>query len=54
MEGYASAYLFFDDFQAHISDTLHKIIFGNRVHEMNAIGYANCGMRVLTRTAGRK
>ena len=40
MEGYVSAYLHVDLFQAHISDTLHKIIFGNRVHEMNAISYA--------------
>ena len=40
MEGYVSAYLHVDDFQAHISDTLHKIVFGNRAHEMNAIAYA--------------
>ena len=40
MEDYVSAYLHVDDFQAHISDTLHKIVFGNRAHEMNAIAYA--------------
>ena len=40
MEGYVSAYLHVDDFQVHISDTLHKIVFGNRAHEMNAIAYA--------------
>ena len=39
-EGYVSAYLHVGDSQAHISDTLHKIVFGNRAHEMNAIAYA--------------
>ena len=40
MQGYVSAYLHVDDFQAYISDTLHKIGFGSRAHEMNAIAYA--------------
>ena len=40
MEGYVSAYLHVDDFQAHISDTLDKIVFGNRAHELNSIAYA--------------
>ena len=40
MEGYVSAYLHVNDFQAYISDTLHKIVFGNRTHEMSAIAYA--------------
>ena len=49
-EGYVSAYLHVDDFQAHISDTLHKIVFGNSAHEMNAIAYA----KLQHETAGRK
>ncbi|MEC7188349.1 MAG: hypothetical protein VXW45_07870 [Pseudomonadota bacterium] len=40
MEGYVSAYLHAEDFQAHISDTLHKIVFGSRAHELNSIAYA--------------
>ena len=40
MKGYVSAYLHADDFQAHISDTLHKIVFGSRAHELNSIAYA--------------
>ncbi len=38
--GYVSAYLHADDFQEHIADTLHKIVFGNRAQEMNSIAYA--------------
>lgn len=40
MDGYVAAYLHADDFQEHISDILHKIVFGNRAHEMNSIAYA--------------
>ena len=40
IEVYVSAYLHVYDFQAHISDTLHKIVFGNRAHEINVIAYA--------------
>ena len=40
MEGYVSAYLHAEDFQVHISDTLHKIVIGSRAHELNSIAYA--------------
>lgn len=40
MGGFVSAYLHVDDFKEYISDTLHKIVFGKRAHEMNAIAYA--------------
>ena len=40
MEGYVSAYLHVNDFQAYISDTLHKIVLGNGANEMNAIADA--------------
>ena len=40
MEGYVAAYLHADDFKEHIEDTLHKVVFGNRAHEMNSIAYA--------------
>ena len=29
-----------DDFQDSIVDTLHKIVFGDRAHELNSIAYA--------------
>lgn len=40
MDGYVSAYLHADEYQDVIADTLHKIVFGNRAHEMNSIAYA--------------
>jgi hypothetical protein len=39
-DGNVSAYLHVDDFQESIADTLHKIVFGNRAHELNSIAYA--------------
>lgn len=39
-DGNVSAYLHADDFQQSITDTLHKIVFGNRAHELNSIAYA--------------
>jgi len=39
-DGYASAYMHDDDFQDSIADTLHKIVFGNRAHELNSVAYA--------------
>lgn len=39
-EGSVSAYLELDDFQEVITDTLHKVVFGNRGQEMNSIAYA--------------
>jgi hypothetical protein len=39
-EGNVAAYLHSDDFQKSIADTLHKIVFGNRAHELNSIAYA--------------
>ncbi len=39
-DGYASAYMNADDFQHDIADTLHKIVFGNRAHELNSVAYA--------------
>jgi hypothetical protein len=38
--GFVSAYLHVDDFQEAITDTLHKIVFGNRAQEMNSIAFA--------------
>jgi len=38
--GFVSAYLHSDDFQDSITDTLHKIVFGNRAQEMNSIAFA--------------
>lgn len=38
--GFVSAYLHADDFQETVTDTLHKIVFGNRAQEMNSIAYA--------------
>jgi hypothetical protein len=29
-----------DDFKDSVADTLHKIVFGNRAHELNSIAYA--------------
>ncbi|MEQ8313058.1 MAG: hypothetical protein RL839_03925 [Gammaproteobacteria bacterium] len=40
MDGYVAAYLHADEYQDVIADTLHKIVFGNRAHEMNSIAYA--------------
>ncbi|MCY4264541.1 MAG: hypothetical protein OXE78_06765 [Gammaproteobacteria bacterium] len=39
-DGYVAAYLQSDDYQKLIADTLHKIVFGSRAHEMNSIAYA--------------
>ena len=39
-DGYVAAYLHADDYQDAIADTLHKVVFGNRGHEMNSIAYA--------------
>ncbi len=39
-DGNAAAYLHVDDFQNVLADTLHKIVFGNRAHELNSIAYA--------------
>ena len=39
-DGYVAAYLHVDDYEAVIADTLHKVVFGNRAHEMNSIAYA--------------
>ena len=46
-----SAYLHVDDFQAHTSDTLHKIVFGSRAHELNSIAYAKLQQEPLNKTA---
>jgi epoxyqueuosine reductase QueG len=40
MDGYVAAYLHADEYHDVIADTLHKIVFGNRAHEMNSIAYA--------------
>jgi hypothetical protein len=40
MDGNVAAYLHVDDFQQSIEDTLHKIVFGDRAHELNSIAYA--------------
>jgi len=40
MEGSVAAYLDTEKFQEEITDTLHKIVFGNRAQEMNSIAYA--------------
>lgn len=39
-EGNAAAYLDADNFQDTLSDTLHKVVFGNRAQELNSIAYA--------------
>ena len=39
-DGYVSAYMDADDFQDEIADTLHKVVFGNRAHELNSVAYA--------------
>lgn len=39
-EGSVAAYLNTEDFQKEITDTLHKVVFGNRAQEMNSIAYA--------------
>ena len=39
-EGDVAAYLHSDDFQNEIADTLHKIVFGERAHELNSIAFA--------------
>lgn len=38
--GSVAAYLDTENFQEEITDTLHKIVFGNRAQEMNSIAYA--------------
>ncbi len=40
MDGYVAAYLHVDEYHDVIADTLHKVVFGNRAHEMNSIAYA--------------
>lgn len=40
MDGYVAAYLHVDEYQDVIADTLHKIVFGSRAHEMNSVAYA--------------
>jgi hypothetical protein len=35
-----AAYLDTENFQEEITNTLHKIVFGNRAQEMNSIAYA--------------
>ena len=40
MEGSVAAYLDTENFQEEITNTLHKIVFGNRAQEMNSIAYA--------------
>jgi hypothetical protein len=42
-----AAYLHADDFQESITDTLHKVVFGNRAQEMNSIAYAQLQSRSL-------
>ncbi len=39
-DGFVSAYLDTDSFQDEIADTLHKIVFGKRSHEMNSVAFA--------------
>jgi hypothetical protein len=39
-DGNVSAYMHIDDFKDSVADTLHKIVFGNRAHELNSIAYA--------------
>ena len=39
-DGNVAAYLHADDFQGNVTDTLHKVVFGNRAQEMNSIAYA--------------
>ncbi|MCG8415064.1 MAG: hypothetical protein MI746_12665 [Pseudomonadales bacterium] len=39
-DGYVAAYLQMDDYHDLIADTLHKVVFGSRAHEMNSIAYA--------------
>ncbi|MFT4817532.1 MAG: hypothetical protein ACJA1Q_003175 [Pseudohongiellaceae bacterium] len=39
-DGNVAAYMHIDDFKDSVADTLHKIVFGNRAHELNSIAYA--------------
>ena len=39
-DGNVSAYMHIDNFKDSVADTLHKIVFGNRAHELNSIAYA--------------
>lgn len=39
-DGAAAAYMHMDNFQDSIADNLHKIVFGNRAQELNAVAYA--------------
>ncbi len=39
-DGNVAAYLHADEFRDNITDTLHKIVFGDRAQEMNSIAYA--------------
>jgi hypothetical protein len=39
-DGNVAAYMHADDFRDSITDTLHKVVFGNRAQEMNSIAYA--------------
>ena len=45
--GNVAAYLHADDFQESITDTLQKLVFGNRAQEMNSIAYAQLQSRSL-------
>jgi len=39
-DGDVAAYLHKDTFQDFLEDTLHKVVFGERAHELNSIAYA--------------
>ena len=39
-DGDVAAYLHSDNYQETIEETLHKIVFGDRAHELNSIAYA--------------
>jgi hypothetical protein len=39
-DGNVAAYMHADDFHDGVTDTLHKVVFGNRAQEMNSIAYA--------------
>lgn len=39
-DGDVAAYLHRDSFREVLEDTLHKVVFGERAHELNSIAYA--------------
>jgi len=39
-DGDVAAYLQRDSFREMLEDTLHKVVFGERAHELNSIAYA--------------